>query len=308
MENSHLYHFAYYHKAYNPGVILTGVGNRVSHSEINDAPHPGILIFGNDHLVEYNNIYDVCKMFSDLGAIYMNAGETPQQRGTVIRRNYFHHIGEAKAGVEGVYPDNFTMGLTIEENIFYRMGNSAIKNNGGAHINTRGNLFIDSKVPYDYADIYLGSDPDKPIAKNYMPKWQALFEKYNNFVGTPYLEKYPELADFFTEDRYYPKTNGYQGNVIYNPTKPRSSITNAQGAYDKYNLLQYANNWVTDHDPGFVNLAAGDLNLKSDAEVFRQIPDFKPIPFNEIGIVGKAGPYLSPDTIPVQESGLTTGA
>ena len=99
----------------------------MSHNELHDAPHPGVLIFGNDHLVEYNDIYDVCKTFSDLGAIYMNAGETPQQRGTVIRRNYFHNIGEAKPGVEGVYPDNFTMGLKIDENIFYKMGNSAIK-------------------------------------------------------------------------------------------------------------------------------------------------------------------------------------
>ncbi|WP_405452556.1 OmpL47-type beta-barrel domain-containing protein [Paenibacillus sp. HJGM_3] len=300
VENSHLHDFAYYHKAYNPSVILTGVGNRVSHNEIHDAPHPGILIFGNDQLVEYNNIYDVCKLFSDLGAIYMNAGETPQQRGTVIRGNYFHNIGESKAGVEGVYPDNFTMGLTIEGNIFHKMGNSAIKNNGGAHITARNNVFIDSKVPYDYADLYLGDNPNGQIAKNYMPKWQALFAQNNNFVGTPYLVKYPELADFFTEDRYYPRTNVYQNNVIYNPTKPRSSTTNAQGAYDKFNLLQYANNWVTDRDPGFVNLAGGDLTLKSDAEVFRQIPGFQPIAFNEIGIVGKAGPYLAPDTIPVQ--------
>ncbi|WP_284645667.1 Ig-like domain-containing protein [Paenibacillus silviterrae] len=300
VENSHIHDFAYYHKAYNPSVILTGAGNRVSHSEIHDAPHPGILIFGNDHLVEYNNIYDVCKTFSDLGAIYMNLGASPHERGSVIRRNYFHHIGEGKAGVQGVYPDNFTMGLTIEENIFYRMGNSAILNNGGAHIRTRNNLFIDAKVPYDYADLYLGSGPDQQISKNYMPQWKALFEKYNNFAGMPHLVKYPELANFFTENRYYPDTNTFQNNVVYNPTKTRSSTTNAQGAYDKFNLVQYAKNWITDRDPGFVNLAGGDLNLKPDAEVFQQIPDFQAIPFHEIGIHGKAGPYLAPEVIPVQ--------
>ncbi|KAF9118043.1 hypothetical protein BGX30_004879 [Mortierella sp. GBA39] len=262
VENSHIHDFAYYHKAYNPGVLLSGVGNRMAHNELHDAPHPGVLIFGNDHVVEYNNIYDVCKTFSDLGAIYMNAGETPQQRGTVIRRNYFHNIGESKAGVEGVYPDNFTMGLQIDENIFYKMGNSAIKNNGGAHILSRNNIFVDSKVPYDYADIYLGDQPDNQIPKNYMPKWQALFAANNDFVGTPYLTKYPELANFFTENRYYPDTNTFQGNVIYNPTIPRSTTTNANGAYDKFGLVQYANNFVTTEDPGFVNLARGDLSLR----------------------------------------------
>ncbi|ACT02807.1 Ig-like domain-containing protein [Paenibacillus sp. JDR-2] len=300
VENSHIHDFAYYHKAYNPAVILTGAGNRISHNEIHDAPHPGVLIFGNDHVVEYNNIYDVCKTFSDLGAIYMNLGASPQERGTVIRRNYFHNIGEGKAGVQGVYPDNFTMGLAIEENIFYRMGNSAILNNGGAHIKTSNNLFIDAKTPYEYSDMYLGDGPDQQISKNYMGPWHALFDKYNNFVGMPHLTKYPELADFFTENRYYPDTNTFKNNVIYNPTKARNSTTNANGAYDKLNLVQYANNWVTNGDPGFVDLAGGDLNLKSDAAVFQQIPGFADIPFSEMGLTEKAGTYLAPDVIPVE--------
>lgn len=300
VENSHIHDFAYYHKAYNPGVLLSGVGNRMSHNELHDAPHPGVLIFGNDHLVEHNDIYDVCKTFSDLGAIYMNAGETPQQRGTVIRRNYFHNIGEAKPGVEGVYPDNFTMGLKIDENIFYKMGNSAIKNNGGAHILTRNNIFVDSKIPYDYADLFLGDEPDDQVPLNYMPKWEALFEANNDFVGTLYLAKYPELANFFTENRYYPDTNTFHGNVVYNPTVPRSTTTNAEGAYDKFNLVQYADNWVTGEDPGFVNLAGGDLSLRPDAQVFQAIPGFPDIPFHEIGINGKAGTTSSPDSYPVQ--------
>lgn len=310
VENSHIEDFAYYHKVYNPGVLLSGVGNRMSHNELHDAPHPGVLIFGNDHVVEYNEIYDVCTTFSDLGAIYMNAGEQPQERGTVIRRNYFHNIGENKAGVEGVYPDNFTMGLTIDENIFYKMGNSAIKNNGGAHIQARNNIFVDSKVPYDYADLYLGDEPDDQVPLNYMPKWQALFAANNNFVGTPYLTKYPELADFFTENRYYPDTNTFQGNVVYNPQITRSVTTNVYGAYDKFGLLQYANNWVTTTDPGFTNLAGGDLSLRPDAAVFSAIPGFPNIPFAAIGITGKAGTTAAPNHYPVQgvvayDSGIT---
>ncbi|QSF44047.1 Ig-like domain-containing protein [Paenibacillus tianjinensis] len=300
VENSHIHDFAYYHKAYNPGVLLSGVGNRMSHNELHDAPHPGVLIFGNDHVVEYNEIYDVCTTFSDLGAIYMNAGEQPQERGTVIRRNYFHNIGETKAGVEGVYPDNFTMGLTIDENIFYKMGNSAIKNNGGAHILTRNNIFIDSKVPYDYADMFLGDEPDDQVPLNYMPKWQALFAANNNFTGTPYMTKYPELANFFTENRYYPDTNTFQGNVVYNPSLPRSVTTNVYGAYDKFGLVQYADNWVTTEDPGFTNLAGGDLSLRPDAEVFAAIPGFPDIPFAEIGLTGKAGTTAGPISHPIQ--------
>ncbi|WP_224725555.1 Ig-like domain-containing protein [Paenibacillus vietnamensis] len=295
--NSHIHDFAFYNKAYNPGVVLRGVGNRAVGNEIHDAPHPGILIFGNDHLVEYNNIYDICKMFSDLGAIYMNAGSTPQERGTVIRRNYFHHIGERKPGVEGVYPDNLTMGLTIEQNIFYKMGNAAIKNNAGSYIAADNNVFIDSYVPYDNQEMFLGDQPGNKIDEAYMTQWHELFERNNNFAGTPYLTKYPELAGFFEENRYYPDSNGFTNNVIYNPTVKRSADVNSHGARDVLNLLNYSGNWVTAEDPGFENLASGDLRLREDAPVFSQIPGFVDIPFERIGTQGKIGISHVPDAV-----------
>lgn len=297
VENTHIHDFAYYNKAYNPGVALHGVGNQAVGNEIHDAPHPGMLIFGNNHLVAYNEIYDICKMFSDLGAIYMNAGATPQERGTVIRRNYFHHIGENKPGVEGVYPDNLTMGLTIEENIFYKMGNSAIKSNAGSYITARNNLFVDTFIPYDNQEMFMGDQPGNKVDTDYMPQWEAVFERYGDFVGTPYLEQYPELANFFEENRYYPDSNHFTNNVVYNPTLQRSADVNAQGARDVFGLLHYSGNWVTDQDPGFENLAAGDLRLKDDAPVFAQIPGFVDIPFEEIGTQGKIGLSAAPDVI-----------
>lgn len=295
--NSHIRDFAFYNKAYNPGVVLRGVGNQAIGNEIHDAPHPGILIFGNDHLVEFNDIYDVCKLFSDLGAIYMNAGATPQERGTVIRHNYFHHIGEGKPGVEGVYPDNLTMGLTIEKNIFYKMGNAAIKNNAGSYISATNNLFVDTYVPFDNHEMFLGNAPGNKIDTDYMPQWEALFEANNDFIGTPYLTKYPELANFFEENRYYPDSNDFKRNVVYNPTLQRSPDVNAEGARDVLDLLDYENNWVTTQDPGFENLASGDLRLREDAPVFSQIPGFADIPFEAIGTQGKVGISHAPDAV-----------
>lgn len=297
LANSHIHDFAYYNKAYSPGVVLRGVGNQAVGNEIHDAPHPGVLIYGNNHLFEYNEVYDICKMFSDLGAIYMNAGATPQERGTVIRRNYFHHIGEHKPGVEGVYPDNLTMGLTIEENVFYKMGNSAIKSNAGSYIAASNNLFIDTYIPYDNQEMFMGDQPGNKIDADYMPQWEAVFDRYDDFVGTPYLQQYPELAHFFEENRYYPDSNTFTNNVVYNPTLQRSTDVNAHGARDVHDLLQYSGNWVADQDPGFEDLAAGDFRLKEDAPVFAHIPGFVAIPFEEIGTQGKIGPTAAPDEI-----------
>jgi hypothetical protein len=43
-------------------------------------------------------------------------------------------------------------------------------------------------------------------------------------------------------------------------------------------------NLVLDHDPGFVDAAHGNFQLKADAEVFARLPGFKPIPFQKIGL------------------------
>ena len=301
VENCHIYGFAYYHKAYNPGILLSGVGNTASHNKLHDAPHPGILIFGNDHLVEYNDISNVCTTFSDLGAIYMNEGETPQHSGTVIRRNYFHNIGESKDGVQGVYPDNFTFGVTIEENVFYKMGNAAINNNSGSYIVSQNNMFIDCKMPYNNSDYFQDGNQVRNV---YMPKWQELFTRYNNFQGMPHL-KYPQLANFFEEDRILITSNVYKNNLIYNPTVQLSPTVEqgatdpSVGAFDKYNLLQASGNWLAASDPGFVDLGGGNFNLKEGAELYNHMPDFKSIPFNEIGLIGKVGTSTSEDYIRV---------
>ncbi|WP_350347711.1 Ig-like domain-containing protein [Agromyces sp. G08B096] len=297
VENSHIHDFAYYHKAYNPGVMFDGVGNIGRGNEIHDAPHPGIIVHGNDHLIERNEIYDICKTFQDLGAIYMNAGSTPQQRGTVIRQNYFHDTGVGRLGVEGIYPDNLTMGLTIEENVFYRMGNDAIKSGSGDYITARNNVFVDTHVPYDNYEMWMGDQPGNTVDTSYMPGWIELFEENNGFVGTPYAEKYPELLRFFDENHYFPANNVFEKNVTWNPTMARGPQVNEHGARDVKNLMNYADNWVANEDPGFVDWQAGDFRLAEGAAVFDRIPGFAAIPFDQIGTQGKIGAPMSPDTI-----------
>ena len=54
-----------------------------------------IVFGGNEHLIEFNEIHDVCHESNDAGAIY--GGRDWTMRGTVIRYNYFHDI----SGFEG---------------------------------------------------------------------------------------------------------------------------------------------------------------------------------------------------------------
>jgi len=49
--NNHIHHFAQRGRGYRPAVNINGVGNRVAHNLIHDAPHSAILYHGNDHVI-----------------------------------------------------------------------------------------------------------------------------------------------------------------------------------------------------------------------------------------------------------------
>ncbi|MDP4208604.1 MAG: right-handed parallel beta-helix repeat-containing protein [Bacteroidota bacterium] len=90
-------------KTYRAAVSICGVGNRISHCKIYNTPSQAILLVGNDHLIEYNDIYHVLLEVDDGGAIY--CGNDPSERGNVVRFNYFHEVNN-EFRTMGVYIDD----------------------------------------------------------------------------------------------------------------------------------------------------------------------------------------------------------
>ncbi len=93
-ENNHIHHYARWNRMYSPAISISGVGNRAAHNLIHDAPHQAIDFGGNDHVIEFNEIHDVCYESNDAGAIY--SGRNWTMRGTVIRYNFMHHLSGLK--------------------------------------------------------------------------------------------------------------------------------------------------------------------------------------------------------------------
>ena len=290
VEDSEIHHFAWLNRVYAPAVLLgfRSVGSRVAHNRIHHGPHVAVIVYGNDHLLEYNDIGHVVEDFTDMGAVYANLGARPLERGTVIRRNYFHDIGQHHHLQNGVYPDNGTMGWLIEENVFHRIGGRgdaancrAVNNNTGAHIVTRHNVFIDCTIPY-----LMGTFCAPFHGKN-VAGWEDYFRRHD-LAQLPHAEKYPELLRFWQEPRQYPDTNRFEGNIIYNPTVPLlqsyGKLAMRDGAIiEQGGKLTTAHNWITMDDPGFTDAAVGDFTLPADAEAARHIPGFPGIDFNTIG-------------------------
>ncbi|MRR36756.1 right-handed parallel beta-helix repeat-containing protein, partial [bacterium] len=81
--NNHITRYGGILQAFNGGIFLQGVGNIVSHNRIHDAPFSGIQYYGNDHRIEYNDLYDLAHESGDVGGI--NTGADYSEMGTVIR-------------------------------------------------------------------------------------------------------------------------------------------------------------------------------------------------------------------------------
>ena len=290
---------SWYHRVYHPAVRLAGMGNRLQRCRIANMPHCGILLFGNDHLVEGNDIGEMCQEFDDMGAIYINSGEKPIERGHVLRGNVIHDIGQSRM-VHGVYPDNGTMGVLVEDNVFVRIGTGkvgkttkpsrAILINSGAHIVVRRNLFIDCAYP-----LWLSAHSGGAFHDKQAEMWKEFFEKHP-LERLPHVRRYPELKQFWREERRFPTSNVFKDNILWNPIESLGQLRNYKGldglplqmldgAVTEYPGLTREGNWVAETNPGVVDVAKGDFSLHSNAEAFKRVPGFPHLRMKDIGPV-----------------------
>ncbi len=275
-EDNHIHHYNRWCLTYRPAVQVGGVGNRVAHNRIHDGPHNAIQLGGNDHLIEYNDIFDVCTESDDVGAFY--AGRSWVNRGTVIRYNFFHHIHSAKDqyrhGSRVVYLDDAASGFTIEGNVFYLAGSLCAINVGGGRDNViKNNVFVDC------AKGALIDTRGVGWAKDFISKggeWH-MYEQLErvHYDQPPFSERYPKLASILAEAPAEPR-----GNVLVNNLAVRTQLLDMPQAYQ--HLLVNQGNWSTEDDPGFVDIQKLDFRLKKDSAVFKHIPEFQAIPFEKI--------------------------
>ena len=294
--NNHIHSFGYYIPSRNSALSLGGVGIRVTHNLIHDAPHKLINFKGNDHVIMFNEFHDAVRDFFDAGAVSCHTGYDPTLRGTVISSNYFHEIGMKMEGCKCVYTDGASFGVIIEKNIFQNIGtaevqNNVINNNTGSYIQMRNNIFLNCTMPLK--NYFYLSQANSLRFNMYRDRWKELFSTYD-FSKMPHGTRYPELLRFWEEEHELPNTNSFINNLIYN-----TDVELLDGSYIMTvrnkgipieELVDISGNVVFDADPGFVDFSAGDLSLKPDAAVFKQIAGFEDVPFSKMGLLAPAGP------------------
>jgi hypothetical protein len=295
IENCHLYRWARWQRAYAPAVALAGVGNALRHSLLHDGPHMAVAVGGNDHLVEANEIHDVVKDFIDMGAIYFNLGHEPLSRGTRLRRNFIHHIAPTGGIAYGVYLDNATMGVCVEENVFYQLGSranrfvKAVGGNGFAHVSVRCNAFLECAIVF-HLDFYLTAwgRAQLPGLKE---AWRRQLDRLN-LRAAAHARRYPELLAFFEEDRLRPDTNEFVSNVIFNFRVPRAHTGTFLTRHGPRTLVLAQHNWIVDEQPLVALAAHKPLRLLDHPLVAAKAKGFHPILMEDIGPVGPVGPGI----------------
>jgi len=207
VENCRIHDFNRIEKSYRPGVGIDGVGNSILNCEIYNAPSMAILLHGNDHIMEYNNIYDVCREVDDQGAFYY--GRDPSERGNKLRFNYFHHLGNNHR-TSAIYHDDGACGMEVFGNIFYKAGTIPVLIGGGQDISYTNNLFIDSPLGI-HVDNRFQNWSKATLAKDGVIDKRL---KAVRFDQPPYATKYPELANYWKQDPAIPKRLYFDNNIF----------------------------------------------------------------------------------------------
>lgn len=193
-------------------VWLSGVGNRVVDTLIMDVPHHAILVHGNDHVIEGNEIARAVTDTDDAGAIYMGRDWT--ERGTRIRYNLFRDIGAGEntpaTFISTIYLDDGESGFLIEENVFWNVARGVVMH-GGRDTLIRRNAFLSSRGPA----LWLGF-----AATTSNTEWDrggTMRQKMEAMPTTSplWMTAYPSLQDVLKNDRIVPMNNRSIDNVIF---------------------------------------------------------------------------------------------
>ncbi len=270
------------------GINIDGCGNRIAHCEIYNSDWQGIFVYGNEHVFEYNHIHHVTLNSDDTSPWYI--GRNPSSRGHIVRYNYFHDCGSANRMNMGIYCDDSSTGVTVEGNVFVNMQTShgVLFSNTGWDLTMKNNIIVNpltytaeiSAHYYTWAAVHaVPMFGEKGLLR------KRLLQEVN-ILEPPYSTHYPELKDYLNPiiegkewEGMRSKRNVVADNVIVGSKEKPVHLLGGQHA-----VCEDRNNLVISSDPGFVDFKNGNFQLRSDAQVFKMIPHFKPIPFDKMGL------------------------
>ena len=266
------------------GIRCKGVGNLIDHNEIHDYRDTGIEYGGNDHIIEYNVIYNVDLETSDGGAIYN--GRSWTDYGCIIRYNAIFDMGTPGFSTpNGIYMDDDLSGQQVYGNLLVNVPDAGIYLHGGHDNEVWGNVIIntgDSGIKLSESIYY--SNMSQNIPYTLLPNWESSFKDTEIWKNA-----YPEMQKWFwdeskTDDPYFignASNNRITGNLLVNTAGELGRIDKFSGS-----LCDISGNAAYTLDmleAIFVDPDNGDYRLREDSIVYELIPGFEELPIDKMG-------------------------
>lgn len=245
------------------GVFILQTGtNLVSHNRIHDLYYTAVSVGWNwgyqetpcrANIVEFNHMHDIGQgRLSDMGAVYTLG----IQRGTVIRNNLIHDVNAFTYGGWGLYTDEGSTDILLENNVVYRCKSAGFHQHYGRDNIVRNNIFAFGK---EHQLMRTREEPHNSFT----------FEK--NIV---YFDSGDLLGSNWSNEKFVTDHN------VYFDARTGSKVTfkgatleqwQARG-HDKSSLIA---------DPLFVDVAKNDFQLRQESPALRL--GFKPIDLSTVG-------------------------
>lgn len=299
ISNSYIHDFARLDRTYEPAVRLDGVGNWVSRCKIYNTPGTGILLGGNNMLVEYTEFVNCAYEPSDVGVIY--SAEDWSQTGHTLRYNYIHDCVLTNGPIisipntnstetVGIYLDDFRSGVLIHNTCIANV-NIGVEVGGGRN-NTITNMLFPNCWGYTFVvdqrlvtlpSSYLTTLSNELVALPYQtPPWSTQYPWLSNiFNDSPTLAMHNLLSTEVETIRSNRVASGWVGYQL------DGSTTN----FVPVNFFASTN---TDNagtvlpDPLFVNFNAENFRFQANSPATNGLSantatNFTAIPFDQIG-------------------------
>ena len=312
VRNNHIHHIGYFGIAFGVGIsVVNGTtGALISHNLIHHVSGKGVhgghrtssgVRYANQgqfaNMYEYNEVFQVGLNGSGFGAMYTCCGPV-DAAGTVFRYNFVH----SSPAVNAIAWDNQLSGQQAYGNVMYFMQNGFGLNHGSFN-DMHGNLIVAnapkggitdfqsdaaiSTACRGFSDVYNCSLPawapwaaelKSARVNDTRSAWGARFGWYLQGI----------CAAVATRDGKNQRITGISAAnnaIIYIDSAFSNKGCSAEGSSQNNTygpFFQLPRN--TTVDPGFADYRRLNLTLLPSSPIFKHLPGFKQIPFNDIGL------------------------
>ena len=238
--------------------------NEITHNEICDTNYTGVSVgwsWGfrpttcHCNKIELNHIHHIARgALYDLGAIYTLGIST----GTTIRNNLIHHVWSwpEGGGAGGIYPDEGSTGILIENNVVYETVSGGLTVHYGRDLIARNNIFAFGRD----AQIHFGRK-DKGSSLTFV----------NNIVYCRQSARFRRMCSLKADNNVYFTT----GEDPFTFPERRTFAQWQEAGYDKHSVIA---------DPLLVDAERYDFRLRPASPALKL--GFKPIDLSKAGLYG----------------------